>query len=73
MDEEACWPAVACLVWGILRVKVSAEEQRVLEGVYSCEPSEIHGGSFVNTFVAHGFCTGFRLKQATSGHDGELG
>ena len=45
---------LASLVCGILKVSVSTEERRVLEGVLSCRQSEIHGGSSVDTFIAYG-------------------
>ena len=35
VKEEPRWSAVACLVREILTVGVSAEERRLLEGVYS--------------------------------------
>ena len=42
--ENDLWPNVLELEWGILRMCVSAEEQRSLEGVYRCRSSERYCG-----------------------------
>ena len=42
--EKECWPNVLVLTWGMRSVRVSAEEQSRLEGVYTVRRSERWAG-----------------------------